>query len=74
MAKFNLNEASLLCKVGKEPEKRSTQSGLVVVSLLCVTVAPSPFKGMRGPLDPGRALLPLFAASLACLFVSLLDV
>ena len=53
MAKFNLNEASLLCKVGKEPEKRSTQSGLVVVSLLCVTVAPE-YKTSDGTLVPER--------------------
>lgn len=53
MAKFNLNEASLLCKVGKEPEKRSTQSGLVVVSLLCVTIAPE-YKTSEGTLIPER--------------------
>ena len=53
MAKFNLNEASLLCKVGKEPEKRSTQSGLVVVSLLCVTIAPE-YKTSDGTLIPER--------------------
>jgi single-strand DNA-binding protein len=53
MAKFNLNEASLLCKVGKEPEKRSTQSGLVVVSLLCVTIAPE-YKTLDGTLIPER--------------------
>lgn len=53
MARFNLNEASLLCKVGKEPEKRSTQSGSVVVSLLCVTVAPE-YKTSEGTLIPER--------------------
>lgn len=53
MAKFNLNEASLLCKVGKEPKKRSTQSGLVVVSLLCVTIAPE-YKTSDGTLIPER--------------------
>ena len=53
MAKFNLNEASLLCKVGKEPEKRSTQSGSVVVSLLCVTIAPE-YKTSEGTLIPER--------------------
>lgn len=53
MARFNLNEASLLCKVGKEPEKRSTQSGLVVVSLLCVTIAPE-YKTSEGTLIPER--------------------
>ena len=53
MARFNLNEASLLCKVGKEPEKRNTQSGSVVVSLLCVTVAPE-YKTSDGTLIPER--------------------
>lgn len=53
MARFNLNEASLLCKVGKEPEKRSTQSGSVVVSLLCVTIAPE-YKTSEGTLIPER--------------------